>query len=455
MINATRLGASNRFALRIAAPLLGATLLSLSATPAHADDSIARAAKGTGCLQYDSLRLRGSETAILTNCDTIAPELGGLRQSMYQHGWLIQNYTAVQGAYDLKDADRRVPQQYAGQRPTFQGTSNIYLTYDLSRVGAFGNNAQFAVQLTWFQNSYRGNGLRSTYVNQLSIEQEFADSRVRLEYGFFTIGAKFYGAILGTSVAASALGPTSNLMYESGIAVGGFKPVPAMDLRLYSPSMRYYNHFGVARSSSPQGFQEDSRQNPSGLSIHVPDAKTLYIDEFGYRLMPKAGQLSSWVRAGGVYNTSDYFNFKEGRPTVSNHMYYLAFTQQYTQPDPNNPVRGLYTDLKLDQVPSTRNAYDKDVLFTLYSIGPFNSRPYDMATLGYQYKRVSRWAQQALHQRTGLTPIESSETVSIGYALHLMRGVYFNHALSYTDHPVLVPKHSPSLVWMSTLYVSL
>lgn len=454
MNDATRFGATNRFALRVAGTLLGVPLLALPLATARADDSIMRAAKSTACLKYDALRSRGSETPMTTTCDSLSPEMGDLRKAMYERGWLFQNYTAVQGAYDLKNADSRAQQQYAGQRLTFQGTSTTTLTYDLSRVGWFGEKAQFALLLTWFQNSYPNNGLRSTYVNQLSIEQEFADSRVRLEYGIFTVGAKFYGAVLGTSVAASALGPTSNLLYESGLAVGGLKPVPAMDLRVYSPSQRFYNHFGVARSSSPDGFREESRQNPFGLTLRVPGAKALFIDEVGFRLLPKPDQLSSWVRAGGVYNTSDYYNYKLGRPTVSNHMYYLAYTQQYTQPDPNNPVRGIYTDIKLDQVPASRNVYDKDVLFTLYSIGPFDNRPYDMVTLGYQYKWVSTWAQKALTHRTGLTPIGSSQSTSLGYAFHVARGLYFNHSLSYTDHPVLVPQHSPSLVWMSTLYLS-
>jgi len=117
-------------------------------------------------------------------------------------------------------------------------------------------------------------------------------------------------------------------------------------------------------------------------------------------------------------------------------------------------VRGLYTDIKMDQAPSIHNVYDKDVLFSLYSIGPFDARPYDMATFGYQYKWISPWARQTLADKTGLSPIRNSETYTLSYAFHVMRGIYFNNSLSYTDHPVLVPQHEATLVWMSTLYFS-
>ncbi|MDR3447845.1 MULTISPECIES: carbohydrate porin [unclassified Dyella] len=455
MTNASRPGATVHFALRLAAPVLGTTIAASAWAPlAHADDSIAQAAKTTDCAMYDKYRLRGSETAIITTCDTLSPDLGGLRKSMINSGWLVQNYSSVTESYDLNHADRDVPQTYSGQRPTFQANTNFTITYDLSRVGFFGQNAQFGAQVTWNQNSYLGNGLRGAFVNQLSIEQEFANSRVRLEYGFYSIGAKFYGAVLGTSTAASALGPTSGLMYEAGVVTGGFKPTPALDLRLYSPSQRFYNHFGMARSTSPRGFQYDSQQNPTGLSLTVPGAKVLYIDEVGYRVMPKPDQFASWIRAGGVYNTSDYMNYKVGRPTVSNHMVYVAYTQQYTQPDPSYPVRGLYTDIKLDEAPSSRNVYDKDVLFSLYSIGPFKARPYDMATFGYQYKWISPWTRLALAHATGLQPIDNSQTYTLSYAFHVIRGLYFNNSLSYTNHPVLVPQHPATLVWMSTLYFS-
>lgn len=440
---------------RLAIPVLGGTMaVLLGNAPARADDSIAQAAKTTDCSQYDKYRLRGSETAIITTCDTLSPDWGGARKSMIDSGWLVQNYSSLTEYYDLNHADRDVRQTYSGQRPTFQANSNFTITYDLSRVGFFGQNAQLGAQLTWYQNSYLGNGLRGAWINQLSIEQEFDNRRVRLEYGFYSIGAKFYGSVLGTSTAASALGPNSGLLYEAGVVTGGFKPTPAFDFRFYSSNLRFYNHFGMTRSSSPRGFQYDSHENPTGLSLSVPGAKPLYIDEVGYRAFPQADQFATWIRVGGVYNTSDYMNYKLGKWTNGNHAVYAAYTQQYTQPDASNPVRGVYTDVKVDQAPSIHNVYDKDALFSLYSIGPFDVRPYDMATFGYQYKWISPWARQTQAQRTGLTPIRNSETYTLSYAFHVMRGLYFNNSLSYTDHPVLVPQHEATLVWMSTLYFS-
>lgn len=64
--------------------------LSLSATLARADDSIAQAAKTTNCLAYDQDRERGIETPLSTTCDSVSPSMGGLREKMYENGWLLQ-----------------------------------------------------------------------------------------------------------------------------------------------------------------------------------------------------------------------------------------------------------------------------------------------------------------------------------------------------------------------------
>jgi len=78
-----------------------------------------------------------------------------------------------------------------------------------------------------------------------------------------------------------------------------------------------------------------------------------------------------------------------------------------------------------------------------------------MVTLGYQHKWISQWARQALARSIRLAPIDSSETMTLSYAFHVLRGLYFNNSLSYTDNPVLVPQHPGSLVLSSTVYLSL
>jgi porin len=132
----------------------------------------------------------------------------------------------------------------------------------------------------------------------------------------------------------------------------------------------------------------------------------------------------------------------------------LAFTKQYTQTDADNPVRGLYTDVKVDQAPADHNTYDKDFLFSLYSIGPFAHRPNDMVTFGYQYKWVSEWARLHTIIKSEITPIHNSSSLSLSYAMHLHRGVYWTNSLSYTNHPVFAPAHPGVLVLGSTVYLS-
>lgn len=417
--------------------------MTLSARVAQADDSIAEAAKTTNCLAYDQNRARGLETPLSSTCDSLSPGMGGLREKMYENGWLLQGGISSSLTYDVLHPSNSVPQSYTGQRPTYGQSALAVLTYDLSRVG-FSKDSQFIISGYWDESSYLGSGVRSGFVGQLSIEQEFFNHQVRINYGFQEPSTEFYGFTLGTTVASSALGPSSSMFYELGVP--SIKPAPTFDIRVYAPDQRLYNHFAVTRSMSPQGFQADSEANSSGLDFSVPGARALFIDELGYHVQSGPNQRAFWLRAGAVFNTSDYFDYGAGRPTYGNKGFYLAVTRQFTQPDVFYSYRGLYADVKVDYADASKNPFSRDVAATIYSLGPFASRPYDMVSLGFTHQWISQRTRLFSLLAAGVPMIAGSNTYSLSYALHVMRGVYWTNSVSYTTQPVLAPSHAAALL---------
>ncbi|MEW6346224.1 MAG: carbohydrate porin [Pseudomonadota bacterium] len=429
-----------------------AMALALCGTHAQADDSIARTAQSTKCLEYDQMRAKGTEAPLASVCDSVSPDLGGFRPKMAEAGWMFQAGNLSTLTYDVLHPSNSVPQSYVGQRPTYNQTTLAILTYDLSRIG-FGQNAQLTVSGAWAEASYLGAGVRSAYFSGLSIQQEFLNRQVRVLYGFTTPSNDFYGSYLGTSIASSALGPASSMFYEVGVP--SIKPAPTFELRLYTPDLRFYNHFAVTRSMSPQGFQTDTDQNTIGLTINgVKGARALFMDELGYRVEAKPNQRTLWVRAGALYNTSDYLDYSVGRPTHGNSGFYFAFTKQFTQPDSFYAYRGIYTDIKVDIADKSKNPFSRDITATLYSLGPFASRPYDMVSLGYTHQWISKDVQQYVLEATGAQAIQGSNTVSLSYAFHVMRGVYWTNSVSYTTQPVLAPSHPAALLLSSGMTIT-
>lgn len=46
------------------------------------------------CFAYDKYKTRGSETPIPSNCDTLSPELGGLRSKLVENGFNFEGILA-------------------------------------------------------------------------------------------------------------------------------------------------------------------------------------------------------------------------------------------------------------------------------------------------------------------------------------------------------------------------
>lgn len=402
------------------------------------------------CHRFDRLITRGSESPLISTCERLSPTLGGLRAKMADQGWLLVGSYGAGETYDVLGHEQR-PQQYNGQRPTFSGSFLGILTYDLSRIG-WGRDAQLTVEVNSWRNTYGRAGINDDFaIGQLSVNQQFADGRVSLQYGYYGMLGQFYGMFLGTSTAASALGPTSVIPNLVGMTM--FKPAPGMDVRVYSRNRRFYDHFGVSRSQSPDGFVADSDANPSGLTWSVDGARPIYVNEIGYRVRPSADDRMTWIRQGVIYNRSAYFDYRAQIDQPINRGFYLVGDHQFWQPDPNLPHRGWYFNLKTDYAPARQNVYTADYAATLYSLAPFARRPGDMVSFGYTYNKISKDAQAYMQER-GYDAVDFSTTASASYALRAGRGVYWTNMLSYTRNPVFTTHHPDALTLRTQLNFS-
>ncbi|NYI02732.1 carbohydrate porin [Cupriavidus plantarum] len=398
------------------------------------------------CVKYDRLNYVGSESPFPSNCESIAPELGGLRGALYDAGWNAQLLLTTGITYDLKGHDRET-QVYSGQRPSSTSTGSLLLNHDLERYG-LPRGSLFTLGGSLAYSTYRGDGLRQGYLSQLSARIPFYDGRLIVQFGYYGLAGQFYGTLLGNNIAASTLGPSSGLLAQTGVQ--GFKPSPALDIRFYSKDKRYYNHFGVARSISPDGLFADADDNRSGLQPFTKDARAVFVNEVGYRVEAGPDQRKIWLRGGAVYNTTKYARLDQPGQKSPNYGAYLVADVQLTQPDAGLPFKGWYVNLYFNQGRKDVNYLPSAFGGSIYRLAPFDSRPYDLFAFGVSKNQYSGWARQNA-SLAGLDHADASTNVSISYAYRVSRGIYLQSALIYTDNPTFAPRRESSLNAYATL----
>lgn len=409
----------------------------LADEPAKAVDS---------CHRYDRFVLLGSEDAQTLPCMTIAPELGGLRAALADAGFGFSAFAGFMVNYDMR-TEGGSPQVYGGQLPTYTATFSPVLTYDLSRLG-LNEGSQFVLKTIHRYNSYKNNGVTGSYFDQVSVRLPFWNNRVIVQGGYYHIGAQFYGSSIGDISGASVLGSNSSMLFQTGMS--GWLPTPAIDIRFQTPDGRLYNHIGFSRSLSPRGPFYEWDHNRTGLRFDLKDSKLAVIDEIGYRLPSAPGQHKIWLRAGALYNTTDYSRIDLPLTKEDNFGFYGILDYQLTQPDLQRPFRGWYVNVKGNYGNPSLNSFAYDVGATLYNVGPFQSRPLDLFAVSIGRNFISGDAVD-LYRKLGADPVTAITTMSTSYALQVTRGVYWNNTLAYTSSPTVVPKHQASVNILSSV----
>lgn len=397
------------------------------------------------CAQYEKLLTR-TEVAFknVSVCSRIKPDLWGLRKELAEHGIGITATSYNGYTYDVLGNNAK-KQVYNGQNPSYNTSVNLYLTYDLTRIG-FANDAQLTLAGTWSDATYTPANMRVKTVSVFAINQSFFNHRVELVYGYISGVRLFYGMALGGNASTAALGPSSVVPFQVGMSAT--EPTPTFNVIVRDESLRFYNSTALTRSVSPQGIQKDIDLNPSGLRLKVPDARALLINEVGYKQATSATTNAMWLRAGAMYNTSHYTEFLSGEKSDNNYGGYLAGTVQISKPF--NDARGWYLDSKLDYSPDSVNAINKAFQVSAFNVGPFASRPADMAAVGLTKSYYSQDLRKST-TRYGLEAAPYTLAVTTSYAARLFPGVYLISGLTYTKNPVYTPLHSDALLLQETL----
>jgi porin len=390
---------------------------------------------GSGCARYDALKTRTQTIEVQPPiCDSVAPELGGARRWLADHGVGFQALTTGIFEYDILGHDA-APQRYGGQAPTTATTTQAFLTYDLSRLRVPGD-AQLTIGGYWYTSSFFKQE-RYTGFATLAVNQRFWNGVIELQYGYFPLLHDFYGVILGGNSAAAAFGPASSVLVSSGVSQ--ISPTPAAQLVLRDPeSQHFYDTFIVSRSTSPAGLVTEEHYNPQGLRFSVPGTGAIFVDEIGYKrpALPEANSL--WVRGGVVVNNSNYKLLDKTVPKATEHnsAVYGAVTAQLISP--YSDKRGLYVDAKVDYSPKNVNVFAHDYSFTLFDLGPFAARSKDMVSLSWSESYFSADARKS-ETAIGVRSASTTSSLALSYAYHLVRGIYITTSLSKTWNPSFAP----------------
>lgn len=388
--------------------------------------------------RFDALAMKGWERPLPKSADTLLGDKGGVRDALADIGIGFIGYAsnAIQYNFLQNDHGYKGQQLYNAQKLTRTvSNASIFATYDLGRVGLSGG--QFIVSALYTSNSFnRVDGPNSTRIGRLAYYQPLFGKKVELKVGYFDNGFEFLGTQTAGSLAGGTLGPQASVPNEVGLSYSGFA-TPTVDVRINLKN-HFYTKFAFQRSLPPGGATPEVAANSSGLRFHVPGTGLLMIDEVGWDRAAAPGQMGTWVRAGGIYNTTNYTRFLGGT-TKDNWAAYLAVDRQVFQIDDAKPNRGLYVGGTVNYAPPQQNFVSQYYEGRIYGVGLIDKRPFDLASL---IANVNVYSKDGLLARTALGQKNNKATYSaIGsYAYRVIPGLYFQPGLGVVVNPIYSPR---------------
>jgi porin len=420
-----------------------ATLAAESASAADTSQSpviLKDATQRTETLQEldQRLGLKGWNIPFFSFAGSLGQDIGGWRSNLakYGIGFLIYDLGSFSAnSLDVAHKDPSGNQRYWGQTPSFYNTGNIVITYDLSQYGVPDGQINFLYNFTnstW--NHYTPT--RDGKLYRLAYYQSLFDRKVELSFGYMTNSTTFVGIYVGGQIS-NPLGPSSTIPAELGLATSvAIAPTFWIKNNL---TENLYNQFGVQRSISPtaSAVYDDSLINPTGFNFDFPGAKALYIDEIGYKQNAATDRPYTWLRAGAIYNTSLYRNYKTGGQSDNAGFYALA-DRQIWQMDPSRPRRGIYTGVSAMYAKPETNIITQYYEARVYAFGLFDARPNDMLSLVYQHNVISSYWADPINNtapRTSSYARHAVNTITASYQVYLRPGLTFTGGMGYTDHP--------------------
>ena len=395
--------------------------------------------------RFDALKPQGQMSDLPGTYDTVLADIGGWRSSLYEKGLFFRGLNSTSLNYNLASgADPKTPQRFIGQKFTAANTTELRGSVKLGGSGKDiiqFNTALLAVVVNWAQA-----GPSSFNVGRLDFYGSFFDRKVEVTAGYGTNLQNFIGIFAGGNpILASGL--AGAVPVQVGIS-SSTAPTPLLNVQLNGKN-GFYSKSGVQRSLIPAGLIEDARTNGIGLKFAREGARPLFIQEFGIQKPASAEARQLWLRAGAIYNMTDYTRW-DGRGTSDNYAFYALGDYQLFQPDRQLAYRGVYAGVTAQFANPNVNATRTNLEGRIYALGMVPGRPEDSVTLTVSYNDFSERARQSL-LALGQEAQRDQFSVSLLYAAHVRRGFYMTPTLTYLKNPSFLGDYKPAFNIATTL----
>ncbi len=411
--------------------------------------------------------------------DTLTQDWGGARSKLAEYGIGLSLVNVDVYQQNLLNTPRSVPslsgsglpyptctrtsgtvcaggQAYIGEKPFFLTGFVGMLVYDTSRWGV--PDGQIMVQGGFYgstNDQFNKNGLVT--LNALVWYQTLLDKMFELKVGYQAFLMEFGGITLAGNFA-STFGNSASVPAEMGMT--GNVGMPAAVLK-WNITKEFYDQVGVWRSPPVNGQQhgltgnallDESLTNPTGLNFtsRVPGASAAVVNEIGYKREASPGANKIWLRAGYIYNASDFQDLSKvaTNPDAVIHGasagYALVDAQLWQfDPSPKTAYKGLYVGASVMGGQNNALPLSQSYEARAYIVGPFTSRPTDLASFVYVHQDVSNHLANAVNlglpefQANAPIPAAANFTNSytLNYLAHIRPGMYGSVGVSYTDNP--------------------
>lgn len=367
--------------------------------------------------------------------DTVLQDTGGVRSKLAEHGIAFTYLSLNAFSANVQNNAPSSPQSYAGQRPTASSDNYYTLTYDLGRLGDPG--AQLVVGGSFNATTWEPLGPRGLKLSRLAVYQPIFGDLLAVKFGFLTNDLHYIGTSVGGSLAGGSLGPSALLPFQAGLARLNI-PAPAFNVISQLPGGLYYRG-GAQRSISPDGANAEDKSNPTGLRFSVPGASVLTIQEVGYQRHPSPNGHAMWLRVGGIYNNTKYFDFQTlSRDT--NSVIFAAADYQAASFSSELPFQGLYAGATYMKSPAAVNVFKDYWEGRVYAIGLLPSRPLDFTTLVFTRTGISDDYRRFLMATTGSDTRNANIGITLSHTFRVYSGVYIAPGIGYTINPSPVRK---------------
>lgn len=380
--------------------------------------------------------------------DTLLGDAGGVRSWLAQRdiGIEVQSATGIQ--FPMSDTGMpNNPQVYNGQKFTLRNNAlNATVTIGLGHDGE--DETRLIIGGGYSVTSFDPNGRDSATIKSFAIYRSFAGRKIEVKAGFLQNYLEYAGLLAGGNPVLTT-GLNSLLPVQAGLSA---EPTTAPGINVQVNGKHgFYVKAGVQRSMNPLGIAEDVRTNGFGFDFTQHDAKALYIGEIGINRKASPEERRLWLRAGYLYNTSNYTKYLGGQG--DNYSFYALADYQFTRPDPVLFFRGLYAGIAFSTARKDVSAFSEAAELHFNYIGLLASRPTDALNVSFSYNRFSNDLAKS-YKLAGIDIGQDQIGVSTSYALHVAPGTRLSPSLTYLVNPTFLPGYKDVLQGGMSLYIA-